>query len=120
MNKRLLSVCGWLLLGLAALGIPLPVLPTTPFVLAAATCFSFSNPTMFQRLLSSRVFGPYIEGWRAKQGITVLQKARAILTLWILLTISIIVNQKLWLAILLIAIGIAVTIHLLCMKTRKD
>ncbi|QOX62981.1 DUF454 domain-containing protein [Anoxybacterium hadale] len=119
MKKMMLMFCGWLLLVLAVMGIVLPVLPTTPFVIAAAACFSIGDPKMYQRLESSKVFGPYLEGWRTKQGISASRKASAIAILWILMTLSILLTQKLWLTVLLIFIGIGVTTHLLLMKTKK-
>ncbi|MDF3002863.1 MAG: hypothetical protein K0Q48_2982 [Bacillota bacterium] len=119
MKKIVFLFCGWLLLILAVLGIVLPVLPTTPFVIAAAACFSIGDPKMYQRLESSKVFGPYIEGWRTKQGISASRKASAIATLWILMALSILITQKLWLTILLLFVGTGVTTHLLLMKTRK-
>jgi uncharacterized membrane protein YbaN (DUF454 family) len=119
MKKMILMICGWLLLVLAIIGIVLPVLPTTPFVIAAAACFSVGDPQMYHRLETSKVFGPYIEGWRTKQGISAARKASAIATLWVLMGVSIWITQKLWLTMLLLFIAIGVTIHLLLMKTKK-
>lgn len=120
MKKLLCSIAGWILLALAALGIFLPILPTTPFVITAAACFSFGNPQMSRRLESSRLFGPYIEGWRTKQGITAKRKATSIFILWLFLAISAFCTQKLWLTILLALVGIGVTTHLLLMKTKRS
>lgn len=119
MKKMTLMICGWLLLVLAVMGIVLPILPTTPFVIAAAACFSVGDPQMYRRLETSKVFGPYIEGWRTKQGISAARKASAIATLWVLMGVSIWMTQKLWLTILLLFIAIGVTTHLLLMKTKK-
>lgn len=119
MKKRLYLIFGWLLLALAAIGVLLPVLPTTPFVIAASLCFSVGDPRISERLESSRIFGPYITGYRTKQGITIRQKARAICCLWVLLLISILITRKLWLAALLGVVGIGVTIHLISLKTKK-
>jgi len=120
MKKRLCSIAGWLLLALAALGVFLPVLPTTPFVIAAAACFSLGNPQMGRRLECSPLFGPYIAGWRTGQGITAARKARAISALWVLLGLSAFITRKLWLAIVLACVGVGVTIHLLLMKTKSS
>jgi uncharacterized membrane protein YbaN (DUF454 family) len=59
----------WLLLGLlaialAAAGVVLPLLPTTPFLLVAAFAFARSSPRLHAWLLSHRYFGPLIENWR--------------------------------------------------------
>jgi len=119
MKKRLLILCGWSLLGLAAIGVLLPVLPTTPFVIAASACFSIGSPKINQKLEASRIFGPYIVGWRTGRGITAAQKARAICCLWLLLLISVLITRKIWLCVLLAADGVGVSIHLLSMKTKK-
>ncbi len=55
---------GFVFVGLAALGVVLPVLPTTPFLLVAAACFARSSPRFYEWLLSNRVFGPLIRDWR--------------------------------------------------------
>ena len=60
LKKYVLIACGFLLLALGAVGIVIPVVPTTPFVLLAAGCFSASSPKAYQFLLRSRFFGPYI------------------------------------------------------------
>lgn len=118
MKKRLLYLSGWLAMIVAGIGIFLPLVPTTPLVLLAAACFSCSSEKMHRILLRSRIFGPYIENYKNKQGISVGAKARAITALWLLLCISAVITRKLWLAILLAAVGVAVTIHLLLLKTK--
>lgn len=120
MKRILLLVAGWLLLALGAVGILVPVLPTTPFVLVAAGCFSFASPKMYALLLKSRFFGPYVENYRTKQGVPVDAKVRGIVMLWVLLLISMIAMHKLWLTALLLVVGTAVTIHLLMLKTRPS
>lgn len=49
---------------LAGLGIVLPLLPTTPFLLLAAFCFARSSDRWHAWLLGHRVFGPIIDDWR--------------------------------------------------------
>lgn len=120
MKKALLLICGWILIGLAALGVVLPVLPTTPFVILAAACFSVGSPEIHRKLESSRLFGPYITNWRTKQGIPRAVKIKSITMLWLLLILSSFLTWKLWLALCLAAVGIGVTIHLLMIKTRKE
>lgn len=119
--KRILLLCaGWALLALGAVGILVPVLPTTPFVLAAAGCFSFASPKLYGVLLKSKFFGPYVENYRTKQGVPMDAKIRGIVMLWVLLIISMVAMQKLWLTLLLLVVGLAVTAHLLLLKTRPS
>lgn len=61
--RLLYFAAGWLCLALGAAGVVLPVLPTTPFVLLAAWCFSKSSKRLYSWLLSHRTFGPYIVAW---------------------------------------------------------
>ena len=99
--------------------VALPVMPTTPFVLLAALCFSSSNRKFHDWLKRNRVFGPFIENYRTKQGISKAHKAGSIAFLWTGLTISMAVTQTPWLYVVLVIVGICVTIHLLAIKTME-
>ena len=120
MKNLVLTLLGFLLLGLGALGVVVPVLPTTPFVLLSAFCFSMGNKKAHAWLRRSRVFGPYIEHYRTKRGISLPLKVGSIAFLWAGLAGSTFVVQAVWLYFLLGAVGMGVTIHLLLIKTRKD
>lgn len=63
-TKPFFLVAGALALFLAALGVLLPVLPTTPFIILAAVCFARSSPRLATWLEDHRVFGPMIANWR--------------------------------------------------------
>jgi uncharacterized membrane protein YbaN (DUF454 family) len=62
-------IAGFLLVGLAAIGIFLPLLPTTPFLLLAAACFANSSGKCHQWLMQHNLFGPVIRSWHEKQCI---------------------------------------------------
>ena len=76
MTRHLLLIAGTVFLGLGLLGIVLPVLPTTPFVLLAAGCYARSSERLHRCLLDSRIIGPTIRGWEQSRSIP----ARAKLT----------------------------------------
>jgi uncharacterized membrane protein YbaN (DUF454 family) len=78
MVRALLIVLGFLFVGLAAVGIALPGLPTTPFLLLAAACFARSSERFYQWLLGNRVFGPMIRDWRETRSMSRRSKAIAL------------------------------------------
>lgn len=120
MKRMMLLVAGFALLALAAVGVLVPVLPTTPFVLLAAGCFSFASPRMYGLLLRSRIFGPYIENHRSGVGVPMVAKVRSLAMLWGLLAISMLSMRRPWLTALLLLVGAAVTAHVLLLKTRTQ
>ncbi|MCB1859581.1 MAG: YbaN family protein [Gammaproteobacteria bacterium] len=91
MSKWMLLLAGWIALAFGLLGIVLPVLPTTPFLLLAAYCFSRSSSRIHQWIVSHRWFGPPILQWQEKRTISRVNKRRALLliclsfslTLWL-------------------------------------
>ena len=117
-KKILLIIIGLLSLFIGAVGIILPLLPTTPFVLLSAGCFSISSPRLSAFIMKNKYFGGYIENYRNKTGVPRKIKIRAILYLWFGLIISMILTNILMVSLLLICIGIGVTIHLICIKTK--
>ena len=77
----ILKGIGLLFLGLAILGVALPVLPTTPFVLVAAACFAKSSPRLHQKLLENKIFGPLIINWQTHKIISLRSKVIALTTM---------------------------------------
>lgn len=79
--QRLLKLTGVLFVGLALLGVVLPILPTTPFLLVAASCFAKSSPRLHKILLSHKVFGPLIYHWQTSGSIPKKAKTIALTTI---------------------------------------
>lgn len=69
LKKWLLLCAGILCVMLGVVGVFLPGLPTTPFILLAAACFARSSPAMHQRLLDNRLFGPLLADWESHHSI---------------------------------------------------
>lgn len=69
LHRPLLLAAGLLFLALGAVGIFLPLLPTTPFLLLAAACFSRSSRRMHAWLLRNRLFGPILRDWEERGAI---------------------------------------------------
>jgi uncharacterized membrane protein YbaN (DUF454 family) len=76
--KWLYLMAGFLLVALAALGIFLPLLPTTPLLLLAAACFAHSSEKCHQWLLQHNLFGPLIRSWHERRCIPRKAKCVAI------------------------------------------
>ncbi len=71
---------GFLFIGLGFIGIFLPLLPTTPFILLAAGCFARSSERWYHWLLSNRTFGPMIKNWQEHQCISCNSRRIAVLS----------------------------------------
>jgi len=76
--RWLLRTAGFLFLGLGAVGVVVPGLPTTPLVLVAAACFARSSPRLHRWLLANRVFGPLIRNWQEHRSISPRARRTAI------------------------------------------
>jgi uncharacterized membrane protein YbaN (DUF454 family) len=111
--RYLLIAAGTLAVALAVLGIFLPILPTTPFLLLAAFLYARSSERFLRWLLTNRVFGAYIDGYRRGLGIPRREKILTITALWLTISFSALsVVQVAWLKVLLFLIAISVTVHL--------
>lgn len=109
---------GTLCVALGAVGIFLPVLPTTPFLLLAAILYSRSSRRFYDWLTTNRWCGEYIRNYREGRGIPRQQKALTILLLWLTIgsTIGFAISLW-WVKLILLGIAAAVTTHLLSIKT---
>lgn len=113
-----LSAVGMLSVGLGILGVFIPLLPTTPFLLLAAFCFARSSPRFYQQLVGNRWFGGYVRGYREKGGIPLRIKCLAIASLWMTIISSVIwATDLLAVRVILLAVALAVTWHLVSIRT---
>ena len=111
---------GIICLSLGIIGIILPILPTTPFLLLAAACFSRSSERFYNWLLNNRILGSYIRNYREGKGMPKKVKIFTISMLWItILLTSFIFIQIIWVRYVLIIIAIAVTIHIILIRPKK-
>ncbi|MBL7139091.1 MAG: YbaN family protein [Bacteroidales bacterium] len=106
---------------LALIGIVLPLVPTTPFLLVAAACFYKSSNRFYTWLITNKFFGTYLRDYKDKKGIPWRVKLGALLFLWLSLLISAFyLAPLLWIKILLMGIGIGVSIHILLIRTKRS
>ncbi len=83
MHKPLLIILGLALVCLAVIGIFLPVLPTTPFLLLALACFAKSSDKLHDWLLTNKTFGPFIKHWHDTKSMPRKAKGYALITILI-------------------------------------
>jgi uncharacterized membrane protein YbaN (DUF454 family) len=119
-KRRLLLVAGTLSTGLGIIGIFIPLLPTTPFLLLAAACYMRSSERSYQWLINNRIFGAYIRNYIEGKGMPVRIKIFTILLLWLAIGLSITFGvQNIVIRIVLICVAIGVTVHIGLIKKRK-
>lgn len=102
---------GWVAIALGILGVVLPLVPTTPFVLLAAACFARSSPRLHRRLLESRL-GPLLVQWRERRSVPRGAKRKAYALVVVSFTVSIVMVDRLALRLLLGALGCALLVVL--------
>lgn len=116
----LLIILGAVSLGLGVTGMFLPVLPTTPFLLLTAWCWLKGSPRLYAWLMSQPRLGPYIRDFQEHRCISRKVKAISVSTLWVTVTVSIVLVHPLWLRILLFCIAVGVTVHILSFTTKNQ
>lgn len=118
MKKYLFLAAGLVSLALGAAGIFLPLLPTTPFLLLSAFCFIRSSKRLHDWLVNHRVFGAYIHDYLKYRAVPMKTKVFALALLWGSISLSIFLLQNTVVRIVLAAVAVGVSVHLLSLKTR--
>ena len=118
---------GTISLVFGAIGIVLPILPTTPFLLASAACYYKSSPRMHKWLLNNKWFGEYIKNYTEGRGIPKRTKIIALTVLWVTIIVSSIffldrllpLFLVLPMQIIMLSVAIIITIHLIRLPTYE-
>jgi len=118
LHKLLFSACGLLALLLGLVGVVLPLLPTTPFLLLAAFCFFHGSTRLHRWLESSPWIGEQLRLWREQRAVSATTRRAALVYLWLAIGITVccFVNETLY-RLLLLVVAVGVTLHLLRLKT---
>jgi uncharacterized protein len=87
--RALLWIAGSVSLVLGVIGIVLPGLPTTPFILLAAACYAKASPRLHQWLLNHRWFGPMLRDWESDHSLTKRTKTIAVVSMLVMVSFSI-------------------------------
>lgn len=119
-RRTALLICGTLSLGLGLLGIFVPLLPTTCFLLLAAWCYARSSQRLYDRLMTARLIGPYLQRYRDSRVIPPRVKIAALVMMWITIGYAVLTYPNLGVRLTLLAIAIGVTLHLQRLPSPKS
>lgn len=115
----------WIITGTISLiagiiGLFLPVIPTTPFILLSAFCYARGSKRLHNWLLNNKLFGIYIENYEKGKGIPIKIKVYWIIILWlsISITTTIIVKNS-YIKLTLIIIAILATLYIISIKPKS-
>ena len=111
---------GMLSLGLGILGIPLPILPTTPFLLLAIACFARSSKRFEKWLYHTKLYQSYVADFRETKSISKERKKKIIIQIYVLMGISIFFAPILWVKIGLFCLTVFITYYLFKVIPDKD
>lgn len=119
--KYLLAAFGLISLVLGVIGIFIPLLPTTPFLLLSAALFMRSSKRLYNWLLNHKYLGKYLKNYLHHKTISIGSKITSLSLLWITIATSVLFfTEKLIFKIVLLTIAIAVTIHILSFKSKNE
>ena len=117
--KVLLIATGTFFIGLGIVGIFVPVLPTTPFLLISAALYARSSKRFYNWLVNNKIFGRYIKNYREGKGIPLKLKIITIALLWITIGCSAIFAIDIfWVRFILVVIAIGVSIYIIGIKPK--
>jgi len=121
LSRLALLLAGNFFVAFGILGIFLPLLPTTPFLLLAAACYIRSSERFYNWLMNNKWLGNYIKNYREKKSIPLKVKVLSLSFLWLTIGYSVLFVVNIFLLrVILILIAIGVTIHVLSIRTLKQ
>jgi uncharacterized membrane protein YbaN (DUF454 family) len=110
--RVVLIACGTLCVALGVIGIFVPLMPTTVFLLLAAACYARSSETRYRRLLENKWLGHYIRNTHERRGMTRRHKVFTLALLWVGIGATAFFSVHAWWArLLLAAVAVGVTVH---------
>ena len=119
MKKPLFVFLGSLSLALGIIGIVVPGLPTTSYVLLAAYLYARSSEKLYSKLLNHKFLGGYIRDFQ--KGVSIRTKIKAISMMWVMITISgVFFIENLYVRIVLFVVGLIGTIVMSRLRGPKD
>lgn len=119
-SKPVWNILGSFFVGLGVIGIFIPLLPTTPFLLLAAYCFNRGSEKMRDWFKKNKLIGSYINNYHEKKGIPLRSKMNSIFILWFTIGVSFYLVDNIYIRIILVLVILGVTTHLLRIPTLKS
>lgn len=116
-KKYLLLIIGTISLVLGTIGIFIPLLPTTPFILLASFCYIRSSNRLYDWLINHKIFGKYIYDYLVHKSVKKSAKITAVSLIWFSLFFSFYIIKNLYINLILLIIGLLVSIHIIILKT---
>ena len=121
LKRRLFVIAGTISVGIGVVGIFLPVLPTTPFLLLAAICYTRGSQRLYKALLYNRFIGTYIRNYIERRGMSLKMKVWTIGLLWIaIVSTAVFATESMIVRIILAVVLIGVTLHIFLIRTIKN
>lgn len=120
LKKFVLIAAGVFFLLLGGIGIAIPIVPTTPFILLASGCFASSSPALYTWLANTKYFGEFIVNYKTKVGVRKSVKIKALVFLYCTLGLSFFLVSFWHLRLVLLVVAFGVTVHILMIKTKSS
>ena len=120
LKNKLIFMGGTITLILGIVGIFLPILPTTPFLLVSAAAYAKSSSRFHHWLLHNKILGSYIRNYSEGLGMPIVVKIFTLSFLWLMILIATLLVSIPWVQIILIIIALAVSIHVILIRPKKE
>jgi uncharacterized membrane protein YbaN (DUF454 family) len=121
LKRRIFVIAGSIALAIGVIGIIMPVLPTTPFLLLAAICYMRGSQRLYNALLCNRFIGSYVRNYLEGRGMSLKMKIWTLSLLWAaVVCTAVLATNSLIIRIILAVVLIGVTVHILLIKTTKQ
>jgi uncharacterized membrane protein YbaN (DUF454 family) len=120
LKQKILLIAGTISVAIGVIGIFVPLLPTTPFLLLAAACYLRSSERFYRWLLNNRFFGTYVRNYIEGKGMPLRIKIYAIALLWGTIGLSIFLTApNIVVKIVLGVVAVGVTLHIILLRGAK-
>lgn len=119
-KRALYLISGFFFVGLAFVGVFVPVMPTTVFLILATWSFMRSSEKYYIWLTTNKYFGRMIRNYNTFRGIEHKTRVKSLIVLWVTLIISMLLVNIWWVVLILFAVGIGVSWHLFALKTLTE